>query len=77
MKQIAMLLFASLTTLFFSGCCDKSIEIVRPKTHTVIEANITQCRGKDEVNLTKCVLTNYFEVKQERDSLRAIVEGMK
>ena len=77
MKQIVMLVSGSLTVLFFSGCCDKSVEIIRPKIPTVAEANITQCRGSDELNLTKCILTNYFEVKQERDSLRAVVEGMR
>jgi hypothetical protein len=77
MRQSAMLVCVLSIVLLFSGCCDKTIEIYKQKVASVSDANITQCKGVDELNLTKCVLTNYFQVKQERDSLRVVLEGLK
>jgi hypothetical protein len=50
---------------------------MKPKVPIVPEANITQCRGENQLELTRCTLENYLAVKLERDSLRAVVEGIR
>lgn len=66
-----MQLIVLLAILFFSGCAPKEVVIVqKPKKPNIVDANITQCKNSDILENTKCVLNNYLEVKQERDSLR-------
>ena len=77
MRVIALTVSICFVLLSFSGCCDKSVEIVRPVVPQVQDANISlKCTGSD-LEVAKCAMLNYFEVKRERDGLRAVVEGLR
>lgn len=76
MKTIVMLLLGFLVALFISGCGQKQIECVKPKAPVVAEANITQCTDPNILEKAKCSLSNFIEMKKERDSLRIIINNM-
>ena len=71
MKQILLLLIGLSITLLFSGCTQKEVIIQKPQRPNIQEANIIQCRNTDILENTKCILNNYIEVKQERDSYKS------
>jgi hypothetical protein len=78
MRVIALTASICFVLASFSGCCDKSVEVVRPKLPTVKEANITmRCDDKNDTKVAKCVMRNYLEVKSERDSLRGVLEMVR
>lgn len=74
MRAIVKMALICFVALSISGCCDKGIEIIRPKLPSVQEANITlRCDDKNDTFVAKCVMRNYLSVKQERDGLRAVI----
>lgn len=61
--------------LFIStGCCEAEYRLVKPKKPEIAAANIEQCRYPDTISNVKCVLKNYFEMKEERDKLRMAID---
>lgn len=80
MKPTVTLLIGCLLVLSFSGCAEKSVfdepivNYVKPTMPDIKSASIEQCRYSDILDNSKCVLTNYLEVKKERDMLRASLE---
>ena len=72
MKQIVMLVIGLFTILSFNGCADK-IVCVKPIIPNIPEATIVQCKSNSILENSKCALTNYVEVKKERDMLRATI----
>ena len=69
--KVATALFV---VLFISGCCETEYRLVKPKKPEIQEAKIEQCRYPDTISNVKCVLKNYFEVKEERDKLRMAID---
>ena len=70
--KVVMSLFVVL--FFSSGCCETEYRLVKPKKPEIQEAKIEQCRYPDTISNVKCVLKNYFEVKEERDKLRMAID---
>ena len=77
-NQIARVLGIYLIVLFTSGCgkCEPVVKYIKPNKVEIPEARVEQCRFKDQVENIKCVLGNYLEVKQERDSLRSAIDEL-
>lgn len=84
MKQIAKLVISCLIVLFISGCgqepqcpqCSPVVMYAKPTIPEVPKAVIAQCRYESVLDNIKCLATNYFEMKKERDSLRAAIEEL-
>ena len=83
MKQIVKLVIGCLIVLFISGCgkqpecpqCSPIVKYVKPVAPEVPSAKIVQCKGESlTVELSKCIINNYYEMKKERDSLKATIE---
>ena len=75
MKQIVMLVIGLFTILSFNGCSEK-IVCVKPSIPNIPEATIIQCKSNNILENSKCTLTNYVEVKKERDILRAAINTL-
>lgn len=80
MKLVVMVVTGLLVISFTSGCASKSVtctpivEYVKPKKPVIEEAKVKQCRYADQLDNVKCVITNYFEMKMERDKLKAALD---
>ena len=60
------------TSIILSGCCKNTI--VKPTKPDIEPAKIGQCRSAKQLDNVKCVLTNYMNVKEERDKLRLAID---
>ena len=82
MKQIVMLAIGCLLVLSISGCSQKSelieckpiVTYVKPTMPSIDKAQVEQCRYANNLSNTKCVLSNYMKMKEERDKLRSALE---
>lgn len=82
MKQNVLLALGLLITLTFSGCSRKSelieckpiVQYVKPNKPLVDKASVVQCEQSSLLEATKCTITNYYLIKQERDQLRMAID---
>lgn len=81
MQVIVTMGIVCLTLLFTSGCaskepvkCEPIVKYVKPKMPVIDKAKVEQCRYEDQLKNIKCVLTNYMNVREERDKLRMSLE---
>lgn len=75
MMNVKMLMNLSIilfTSMLFSGCCKNTI--VKPSKPDIEVAEVKQCRSASQMENTKCVLTNYMNVREERDKLRLAID---
>ena len=81
MKQIVMLAIGLSIVLFTSGCsgqperpCEPIVKMVKPSMPKIDKAVVEQCRYQEQLDNVKCVVSNYFKMKEERDKLRMALE---
>ena len=78
-KLIVRMLMTLSIVLYSSGCASKcepviQVQYVKPSVPVIDEAKIEQCRYADQLDNVKCVLSNYLNVKMERDQLRSALD---
>jgi hypothetical protein len=71
-KMLTNSLIILSTSIILSGCCKNTI--VKPTKPDIEPAKIGQCRSVSQLDNVKCVLTNYMNVKEERDKLRLAID---